>query len=212
MAAVAIPARPPGVRTLARFHGSLEMRGVLGSPHPPAVPREGPLLLCPFWQLGAEAGVTATSTHPAAPVARGQGSRGGPGPRRRRLSPSSCLRCRNLGSRTASPPDVGWRLAPRPEEAARTSSRLGPQRRPSASTWRMEGGRAAGGGAFGAAGARPGGGAATNERAGRAPGAGQESGGGGAFGAAGGADTKEWAGQEGVWGRGFRMPAGEDAP
>lgn len=66
---------------------------------------------------------------PGHPAARSQGSRGRP--RASRLhSPSSCLQWTDPDPRDLLLPDGGARLARQPEEAASTSSRLGPRRRP----------------------------------------------------------------------------------
>ena len=161
-----------------------------------------------FFDLGQSVGHHGLDP-PAVPVARTHGSRAGLGTSHG-LSPSSCLRRRNLDSRNVSLQDVGWRIVPLPEEAARTSCRLGPQHRPSASTWRQEDGRASPDGALGHGGRAPSGrGRHCGTSAGRAPGAWRGSLGAGLFGSGGLTCAREPACAFGagrmLWRRGERL-------
>ena len=124
-------------------------------------------------RLGSEARDTAASPRPQVPVARGHDFRGGPGASRC-LSPSSCLQRLDRVPTNASRSDVGRRLARQPEEAARTSFRLGPPYRPPPSTWRREGGRAPRSRALGDGLRAPRGGAGAKGRGVRTPGARRE--------------------------------------
>lgn len=148
----------PSTLPSKRAHPRLENARGIGSPEPPAPNQpelcKGRELLSPFLQPGAKARDIVASTRPAAPLPAGRTLGGGPGVRRG-ISPSSCLRLRDLDPRNPSPEDVAPRLYRPPEESARTSSRLGPWHRPSASTWCLDGERARGGEASGGSGRAP---------------------------------------------------------